>query len=477
MKRNGFKDFAIPLAIILSGVVIHCMGTLNHDVAFMVWACREILHGAVLGKDIIEINFPLAFLVYAPAVLLSKLFPLPLATRAWIILLAIIAVALSWKDVPPSRRLVMFSALAAYVGLAWPREFGQREGVAFLMVFAYVVPGERHGWRAIVTGALAAVGFAIKPHFLLAWLVIEVGRKPFRTEQIALIGTGAFYALALLFCFREYTFGFLPDVLKMYEASNRIYAAPIMLVPTVASLLGLVVSMVVRDELARAMSVAALGFGIAAFLQFKFYNYHLMAMCGFAVLAFVSLLCSARGTGRLLSGATLLVVLYSLAPPVIGWWADREGHMRAMPYLLKGLEGARTFIVMGSRSYPAFPTALYAEERGTRFLGTACCTSFLPAAVAGNSDAMRMARSQLLRELRRHPDVVLVDIDYRRQTNIPWNFDGLAWYLADPDIAKEWANYRLAATAGPYRFYWRNIDAQAVVPDEGGISGPSTPAK
>ena len=446
----------VPLLILCVGLAIHVMGRLNHDVAYLAWGARELLNGAVIGRDIVEINFPLAFIIYVPAAALSEIVPLSTAIRLWIGLLFVIAMVLSWRDVPAARRFAIYSVLAAYVALFWPREFAQREQVAMLLVFAFIVPGERRGWRAVAVGVLAGVGFAIKPHFLLVWLCVEIGRRPLRTEQLALIAAGLVYALSLVFIFDEFTFELLPTVASMYAASDRFHAAGTAFIPLVVAGAALLAAVVAKDGFAKALALASVAFGVVAVIQLKFYGYHFIPLCGYSLLALVALLYSTKGALRVYVVLAILILVCYLERPVSSWWSDSERRMAAAPFFLSGLDGSKSFIAIGVHPYPAFPTAIYAEERGITFLGKACCASFLPAAVAGDPRAAAMARGQLLVELRRRPDVVLVDTNWRRQTNIPSGFDGLAWFLADAEIAREWEMYRPAASWGPYRFYRRD---------------------
>ncbi|GCE84367.1 hypothetical protein MSKU9_2508 [Komagataeibacter diospyri] len=47
----------------------------------------------------------------------------------------------------------------------------------------------------MITGILVVIGFTVKPFFLLPWLLIEIGRKPFRTGQLTLVVMEILYAI------------------------------------------------------------------------------------------------------------------------------------------------------------------------------------------------------------------------------------------------------------------------------------------
>lgn len=193
----------IPMLALLAGLMIHKSALLNHDVAWFAWGAREWLHGLAIGRDITDPNFPLAFLIYVPAALLAGPLGLELAVKVWLLSLAALVIALAWQDVARRQRIVVFGTLAVFVVLGWPREFAQREQFAMLLVFPYVLPADRRGWRAIAVGILGGIGFAIKPHFLIAWVILEINRKLFRAEQVALACTGRFMPCRFRSSFRS----------------------------------------------------------------------------------------------------------------------------------------------------------------------------------------------------------------------------------------------------------------------------------
>src|SRR5262245_24004550 len=56
-----------------AAATFHASGLLNHDPSFLLVATRRWLNGAVLYRDIMEINPPLIFYMTAPAVLISEM--------------------------------------------------------------------------------------------------------------------------------------------------------------------------------------------------------------------------------------------------------------------------------------------------------------------------------------------------------------------------------------------------------------------
>jgi hypothetical protein len=449
----------IPMLALLAGLMIQRSALLNHDVAWFAWGAREWLHGLVIGKDIVDPNFPLAFLIYVPAALLAGPLGLGLAVKTWLLLLAALVIALAWQDVAQRQRLAVFGTLAAFVVLAWPREFAQREQFAMLLVFPYVVPAARRGWRAIAVGCLAGIGFAMKPHFLIAWAMLEINRKLFRTEQIALVCTGAMYALSLPIFFPEFTFGLLPSTLEVYGAFDRLDAARSVILPAGFGLVALGLAFRMRDRLAAALALAGLGFAIAAALQMKFYSYQFLPTWGFTTVA-LALLVTHRDTFiRIVAIAALAFAVVHQARPAAAWWSDAEQREMMQPQLAAALKGARSFAVIAVHPYPAFPTAVRAEdESGIRYIGSANSHWFLPAAAQGNARAAQLAREHALRDILKHPDIVLVDTQWTRHTRLPDTFDGLAFLLNDASFAKQWSAYRKTGSVGEFLVFRRNAE-------------------
>jgi hypothetical protein len=447
----------MPMLALFAGLLIHKSALLNHDVAWFAWGAREWLHGLVIGKDITDPNFPLAFLIYVPAALLAGPLGLGLAVKAWLLLLAALVVAIAWPDVARGRRAAVFGTLAVFVVLGWPREFAQREQFAMLLVLPYVLPAGRRGWRAVAAGILGGIGFALKPHFLIVWAMLEINRKLFRTEQIALVCTGAAYALSLAIVFPEFTFGLLPSTLEVYGAFNRLEAAQSVVLPAAFGLLTLGLAFKAQDPSAKALALASLGFAIAAALQMKFYAYQLLPAWGFATVALAALVADRNRLVRGIAIAALVVAVVHQARPAAAWWSDAERREIMQPRLAAALQAARTFAVIAVHPYPAFPTAVRAEEEsGIRYVGSASSHWFLPAAAGGNARAVRLAREHAMHDILKRPDIVLVDTDWTRHTTLPGTFDGLAFLLGDAAFAAQWSAYRKTGSVGAFLVFRRD---------------------
>src|SRR5574338_665164 len=119
------------LAVVVLGLWIQLRVYPNHDVAWVLWGAREMMHGARYGVDIIEPNPPLAWYLSMPTTALAEWLGVPLDQpfRIGLALLgALSAGSLIWLR--PARMGFSHAvalALVAAVGLVVlvGREFGQ----------------------------------------------------------------------------------------------------------------------------------------------------------------------------------------------------------------------------------------------------------------------------------------------------------------------------------------------------------------
>jgi hypothetical protein len=182
--------------------------------------------------------------------------------------------------------------------------FGQREHLTLIAIVPYLVLVARRAEGlevsrtiAIVCGVLAAFGIALKPHFLLVPIALEilyvarVRRLTFRPEMFALGGLLVGYALSALLFARAYFVTVVPMVALAYQGYNP----PILdqlnqFVVTMACLLLLSLPLYgwPRSSVAQAALIAGLAFLVAYFLQGKGWRYHGVPAMGCFTLAILA---------------------------------------------------------------------------------------------------------------------------------------------------------------------------------------------
>lgn len=448
------------LAVLGSGMVlisaIQAAAYLNHDVAWFAWGANRMAHGAVLGRDLIEPNFPLAYLIYFPALLFSSIIGLSAAVKLWVVCLIGLSGILCARRLKKHDRIAFLTVFGLFCALAMPREYGQREHIAFLLVLPYCISSKDARAPAILVGVMAGIGFAIKPHFLIALAVVEIGRKPFRIEQLSLIAAGALYAAVILLFFRPFVFEMLPVTHAVYWAFDRSGQLGEIAVAASMAAITLMASQTARSRTAKTLAIAAAGFLLAAIAQQRLYSYQLLPMWGFISVSSAVLLANRRKLYRMIGFSLIGGVAVATGPASVKWWHDSEDRQSTIPQLIALLDQRASFTVFSVHPYPAFPTALHTWATYT---GLSNSHWFLPAVAQSggfNKDAVKQAIRLARADLASFPAIVVVDTNWRRHTESDPHWNGLDFLLRDTAIRKMWKKYQFVKSVGPYDFYVRH---------------------
>lgn len=317
----------LSVALVVLGLItsLRLTGTVDSDVAWQLWIAGRMHDAADLYRDIIETNPPLWFWMARPIERLSAL--LHLRIEAVLIVAIGVAVAFSLAatarlitHIEPGRRTLLLAyAAIALAAMPW-MHVGQREQIVMIGAVPYAaLMAARRESRAIpallaaAIGAGAALGFALKHYFLLVpillelWLLAGQTRRwrPVRPETAALVTVGAAYATAILLFERDFLLNIVPLLSQAYGSfaapSLRYLFGPFALAGfALLSVVILHARFLKQAPFASAALVAALGFAMAYFIQFKGWPYHTIPITGFAGLATVALLVESSAPLRLL---------------------------------------------------------------------------------------------------------------------------------------------------------------------------------
>jgi hypothetical protein len=374
-------------------------------------------------------------------------------------------------------------------------DFGQREHLAVALTLPYAMLAAARGdsggsaFRA-VAGIAAGLGFAIKPHFLLAWIGIECvafayekGRAVRRPEFVAAVTVFVAYALAVVLFTPAY-FEIARQVRQVYGGLNSPVAVLLRLREVQLWLAALAVCAVIRwprfDSLPYSIFAAATGFLIAALLQFKGWGYQLYPARVFVVLflaiatatvldevpALTSFLRGGKRGVAVVFAAVLIVasVRYiaearrpaapDLVTPMLRAIADRGG-------------GRLTVLSMRTIIYPAFPAVNYAGSPwGLRHNSLWFLPGFYtdqdrlaggpldPHSVESMSELERMFFDQIVEDLCSSPPQLLaieqpgaVAPAGRRALDL------YAYYAQHPSANGLLASYRREGSVGPFALF------------------------
>jgi hypothetical protein len=200
---------------------------LNHDAAWWLTVADEMRRGGELYATIIEVNPPLiAYLSMAPLFLaqVTRL-PIEVVFEACVLGVAGASLIATWwltSDVAERGFVLALvgAELLAFLGTPGV-DFGQREHLMLMLVTPYVIliwrrlSGYPVRWpAAVLAGVAGAVGFCLKPHFILVWLALEAwsrfghrgkARRPGRRIEAWLVaGLGLVYLVFILVRYPAY---------------------------------------------------------------------------------------------------------------------------------------------------------------------------------------------------------------------------------------------------------------------------------
>lgn len=308
------------IAIVWLGALLFYLQQLpNPDSAWYLVATDKFVRGAVLYRDIIEVNPPLAFYLHVPPVVMAQFTGWSAESCFFVYLLILIAASLclQWHLLRRTLGISRFTCdgmlLASFVALVFlpVHVFGEREHLFVILSVPYLFLAAAriknlhcHPILAGAIGVLAAVGFGIKPHFLIAMVFVELfiatsrrsWRSMFRYETwtcgILLVG----YLLVTALLHPEYLEFIVPMAMEVYNAYGRpplrIFIDPTNYLLGVVPLLAVYIGSRTKlaDSLAQILGIAAAGSLISFLIQAKGWQYHLLPAATMGMLAVSSMI-------------------------------------------------------------------------------------------------------------------------------------------------------------------------------------------
>ncbi len=472
--------------------------TINHDSGWYLHATKNWLAGGRLYADIIEVNPPLAFYLTVPPVWLAEaagffavdLFFLWVFLLCGASLLLTARVLASAPDLPASAQRALLIAVALGLVLCAWRQIGQREHflLIFTMPYLCLVAVRTTGagvnrWLAIAVGLSAALGFGLKPYFLLVPAVSELYlmrtlRRPlglFRPETWSLAAALAIYGISVFVFTPEYLTRVVPMASEIYYA----YTGPLLGILWRGETLLLLVVLALYVPLrpaapvrpfADVFAIAAVAFYVIYLAQMKGWSYHRIPV---SAALFVTLVCLLLGA--LAQARRRGIVLVSL---VLTWSAGflvHEGSYRnrflerALPIVRAQAPAPGSSIsVLSTNVWQGFPLANYAGlEWASRFptlwlLPGAVRNRQGPAgdgsaAEAGSFSAIeRFMIDAVIEDLeQRSPTFVIVDERADKSYFGGHPFDYIAYFSRDPRFAVLWKRYVAIAELPGFDLYRR----------------------
>lgn len=495
-----------------AGAVVLTWYPVNHDSAWMLHVARRWLEGARLYVDVVEVNPPLIIMLLTPAAAISRLLGVWDISVFYFGVLALagislwlVARTLSFSTLRLEAPILIVALAAIYVFLPHA-EIGQREHLMLLLASPYLFAvalrstGEEiPAGHAVVIGVLAGIGFALKPHFLIAFVGSEmylgyarrtwIARRP---ELVAIVAVGLLYALVLLLVARPYL-GLASWASRVYgdfyPSSAREIAGS---AGTWLAALTMPAAFLARHRPGAAVrhvfALAAAGFTLMVFVQNKNWDYHWLPVYASCGIVWTSLAIEAA---RIVSGRVRLPVhggpraLRRIALWTFGillTWAgvssaraaadeawvrlNRIYQFSSIATIIEQLEGPQSWFALSASMQTSLPLVTYMDLEWSARFNCLWPLSGLYEATPPNTDRFPYRTPDEMGETERYVfDATLEDLFRARPTLILVDryppggrlhgFDYFAYFSADPRFVEFMKDYALLADLGAYRIYQR----------------------
>jgi hypothetical protein len=498
----------VVAVIALLGALAVAFRPANHDVSWYLHMSSVVLNGGIAYVDAVDTNPPLIVMLTMAPVWASKLVGIApaLAFYGGVFLLAVLSlvwcgrlIERAWPDASSSAKGLL-AAGVAFLFLAFPKgDFGQREHLTIILALPYVlaaavraVGGSLATREAVLTGVAGAIAFALKPHFVLAWVAVEIAlagsrrASALRPELLSALATVVLYGITVLVIFPEYL-DVARRVWAVYGGLDSPTARLIALREWQIGLVALALMVLIRLPASFSaplviVGAAAGGFLAASLLQFKGWGYHMLPAQAFLVLVFLVIVISVseatpalasfvRGGPPAITAAVafLLIVLgakyvYEARQPV------PNDTLTPLAALVREHAPDGPIAVLGMRTlvYPAFPLV---NQTGARWSLRQHSLWFLPAfyaqelavpppapVVAHRPDRMppleRAFYDEIIGDLCATPPRLL--IIERASPQAPAGRRALdleSYYGQDARFSRLFGAYRVQADVGPFMVY------------------------
>ncbi|MGH7630927.1 MAG: hypothetical protein ACREOF_16395 [Gemmatimonadales bacterium] len=315
--------WAFAGAVAALTLAAQCASIAMPDIAFLLYAAGRVLDGATLYRDVVEINPPLIVALNLPVVWLARLtggsdlLLYRVGTALALGLLLLVSRGLLRRHLPlggPARRLVLLAAVMALFPMAG-EDFGEREQLVLALLLPYLIvvaarllERELPRAEAAAAGALGGLALALKPHFGLAWLAVELYARLRRPELRRRLTPEAVAAVAVLAAYGAGVALLTPDYLRLVKELGPAYAIYLrdpfyrllLTGPGVALVLFALLAAVAarrastRPELWGLLAVATAGCLLAGAAQEKGLRYHFYPAFALALLLLVVVAAEAR---------------------------------------------------------------------------------------------------------------------------------------------------------------------------------------
>jgi hypothetical protein len=495
-----------------TALLVYLRAVTNNDVATLLHEAEKVLGGAKLYSDIVEVNPPLIVYLNMPPVLLAWMLGVsPASTFVfYVFAFTCLSLALIWRvtdcrtpgETGWPARLTALGVLAIYT-IFPSTDFGEREHLLLIFCMPYLFLTIRRvqglsfdNYAALLIGCLAGLGFALKPHFVLAPLLLEIylilhfRRLQFFPEALAAAFVMLVYAASILLLTPLYLQRIVPYALLVYNAGYGIGLLDIVLCWQ-GCLLALLTIFHFATRAKQPTPVyldvfliVSAVFYIAYVAQMKIFYYHLLPVSAmlFMTLLFISMSESMRNKWSGIGSVAAIIVMSTILTVPLTKGTFQTPVMEPMLQAMTAYAKGSATLALSSYNWPVYPMAALAETR-TELPGI----WLLPGAerrLAASRSANDLNMVRKLEEVehyaadtvieaftRDRPALVIVDEHDRRFEGLA--FDYIDFFSRDPRFRSLWQDYhRIGAVCagddiGPYGLYVRDTPVAPPAPVPG----------
>ena len=447
--------------IMTIAAILHAVLPLDTDIYWLCSVCRRLLSGAVLYRDIVETNPPMAVWLYLPAVAIEHV--TGWAAESVFVALVLIAGAASALAFA---RLAGLSTggrwLALVVVLLVPLSaFGEREHVALILMVPLLGLAMRRArgetvtlWLALVCGLLAGMAPMIKPHFALglagAYIAVAVLRRDWRqvlAPEIVVAGLlAAGYAVSVYVFMPAYAHDVVPLLLDVYRPMRKPLWSLLLSSQVLTWLMsvGALWYVLRRFEAGTTMLLAAsFGFLIAFVDQGRGWAYHALPMVATLMLSVWPAAWPIVATGDERARMQAVVACFAAAVNIAGFSVFTFPAQGVVPVLQAIVEHPTVMGITADQA-PGHPITtrvhgIWVGTYSSRWI-TANSRVLYGTAVADQARLVKwmvLDRNVTNADLAKRPDVVLIGLG---------PYDWTAWIAADPETTRLMSGYVLVAT-------------------------------
>lgn len=492
------RTHLILAALLGTSMWLQLHSILFHDQAWIIHGTEVLLNGGRLYREVFEVNPPLIFYLTAPPVWVAHLLGVFDVNVFIIYVFILIAICLTLLQavlrgdgsLSPKLREPFLLSVAVVLAIFPAERFGQREHLMLILSLPYLLlvgTRSRHfpvgTPLALLIGAVAAFGFALKPHFLLVpaaaecYLAVRSGglRRCIRPETLALAGIVLLYAASILYFTPDYLTVIVPFALEVYGLG---YGSPLLVVLARPELILLPVAVLFHlhsrsrqyfPQMGDILTISSGCFFVIYVMQMKGWEYHIYPLDATLFLLLTSTFLQSDALeplswrypylSTIAIGLSICILTTAGSVRLYNYvFKSYNEFMREMAPFVLSIPSGSSIYVFSAGVFNGFPFVNY---YGLGWPSRFDTFWLLPGLVTEPRPSPRIEkflRDAVVADLTKQPPaLIFVDVGPRRYRFETLDFDYIRYFSADPRFVAIWSHYDEVASVGEFRVYRRHL--------------------